>query len=77
MTQKDSQSAELDFCGQIVRLASSEVRLQLKLGDDGDRKLVVEVDEFTLARKVAKYVVRCPYRIPTQVGEEKILRRTG
>ena len=36
-----------------------------------------EVDEFTLARKVAKYVVRRPYRKPTQVGEEKILRRTG
>ena len=43
----------------------------------GERIKVVEADEFTLARKVAKYVVRCPYRIPTQVGEEKILRRTG
>ncbi len=40
-------------------------------------KISNEVDEFTLARKVAKYVVRCPYRKPTQVGEEKILRRTG
>ena len=35
-----------------------------------------EVDEFTLARKVAKYVDRNPYRKPTQVDEEKILRRT-
>ena len=40
-------------------------------------KISNEVDEFTLARKAAKYVSRCPYRIPTQVGEEKILRRTG
>ena len=40
-------------------------------------KISNEVDEFTLARKVAKYVVRSPYRIPTQVGEEKILRLTG
>ena len=35
-----------------------------------------EVDEFTLARKAAKYVDKCPYRKPTQVDEEKILRRT-
>ena len=34
-------------------------------------------DEFTLARKVAKYGLRCPYRKPTQVDEEKIPRRTG
>ena len=27
MTQEDSQSAEMDFCGQIVRLARSEVRV--------------------------------------------------
>ena len=36
-----------------------------------------EVHDFTLARKVAKYVKRDPYRKPTQVDEEKILRRTG
>ena len=35
-----------------------------------------EVDEFTLARKVAKYIKYDPYRKPTQVDEEKILRRT-
>ena len=36
-----------------------------------------EADEFTPARKAAKYVIRYPYRKPTQVDEEKILRRTG
>ena len=36
-----------------------------------------EADESTLARKVAKYVLRCPYRKPTQVDEKKIQRRTG
>ena len=35
-----------------------------------------EVDEFTLTRKVAKYSLDSPYRKPTQVDEEKILRRT-
>ena len=35
-----------------------------------------EDNEFMLARKVTKYVLRCPYRKPTQVDEEKILRRT-
>ena len=33
-------------------------------------------NEFTLARKVTKYVEESPYRKPTQVDEEKILRRT-
>ena len=33
-------------------------------------------NEFTLARKVTKYVLKSPYRKPTQVDEEKILRRT-
>ena len=36
-----------------------------------------EVVEFTLARKAAKEFCRCPYRKPTQVGEERILRRAG
>jgi hypothetical protein len=36
-----------------------------------------EVDEFTLARKVAKYVEWCPYRKPTQVDGKKIARRAG
>ena len=35
-----------------------------------------EADEFTLARKAANEYVRRPYRKPTQVGEERILRRT-
>ena len=35
-----------------------------------------EADEFTLARKAANEDVRRPYRKPTQVGEERILRRT-
>ena len=35
-----------------------------------------EADEFTLARKAANECKRRPYRKPTQVGEERILRRT-
>ena len=35
-----------------------------------------EAAEFTLARKAAT-LVRRPYRKPTQVGEERILRRAG
>ena len=50
---------------------------RVMLGDDGEWTYGNEVDEFTLARKAAKYGRRCPYRKPTQVGEEKILRRTG
>ena len=36
-----------------------------------------EVVEFTLARKAAKEYLWRPYRKPTQVGEERILRRAG
>ena len=34
----------------------------------------MEAVKFTLARKAAKKINRCPYRKPTQVGEERILR---
>ena len=34
----------------------------------------MEVTEFTLARKAAMEQERYPYRKPTQVGEERILR---
>ena len=37
----------------------------------------MEVAEFTLARKAAKECYWCLYRKPTQVGEERILRRAG
>ena len=39
VTQKDRQSARLVECVQAVRLVGSEVR-QLRLGCDGDRRLV-------------------------------------
>ena len=57
-------------------VARSEVRVSKAvalMGSEYSRK----VSESTLARKVAKYVLRCPYRKPTQVDEKKILRRTG
>ena len=57
-------------------MASSEVRLLKTIALMGSENSN-EVDESTLARKVAKYVRRCPYRKPTQVDEKKILRRTG
>jgi hypothetical protein len=34
----------------------------------------MEATEFTLARKAAMEIRRYPYRKPTQVGEERILR---
>ena len=34
----------------------------------------MEADESTLARKAAKKYTRYPYRKPTQVDEERILR---
>src|SRR5208337_691154 len=38
-------------------------------------KLSTEVADPTLARKTPSEDCRCPYRKPTQVGKERILRR--
>ena len=42
-----------------------------------ERSISSEACDFTLARKVAGLSKRRPYRNPTQVGEVRILRRTG
>ena len=36
-----------------------------------------ELSRITLTRKACEYCMRYPYRKPTQVDEERILRRTG
>ena len=57
-------------------VACSEVRMSKAIAlmsYENSRKL----GESTLARKAAKYVLRCPYRKPTQVGGKRIARRTG
>ena len=75
MTQEDSQATGVEIRGQGEVVASSEVRLleaiALMRSENSS-----EADESTLARKAAKYGIRCPYRKPTQVDEKKILRRT-
>ena len=42
---------------------------------DGERNLSSEVAEPKLSRKASNEGIWCPYRKPTQVGEERILRR--
>ena len=42
--------------GRLARLGRSEVRVSLRLSVSGERIKVVEVGEFTLARKVARSV---------------------
>ena len=42
---------------------------------DGDRKTSREEELFTLPRKTTSEMKRYPYRKPTQVGKERILRR--
>ena len=76
MTQEDSQTKIMEELGvgagwHIVKYVCRKALARTGV------KLSSEVDESTLARKVAKYVLRCPYRKPTQVDEKKILRRTG
>ena len=57
-------------------MADSEVRLLRTIALIWSEKSN-EANESTLARKAAKYGLRCPYRKPTQVDEKKILRRPG
>ena len=76
MTQEDSQSTRMEKRVQNEAEVCSEVRKLKTVALMGSEKSN-EADEFTLARKAAKYVLRCPYRKPTQVDEKKILRRTG
>ena len=47
----------------------------LILRGDGERNLSSELADPTLPRKASSEKCRCPYRKPTQVGEERILRR--
>ena len=62
----------MDKCGQALRPVLSEV-LSAKAGAQCGLTQSKEVGDFTLVRKAAK-CFRCPYRKPTQVDEEKILR---
>ena len=45
------------------------------LRDQSEHRMVHKVADATLPRKASKEWVGYPYRKPTQVGEEKILRR--
>ncbi len=75
VTQKDRQSVAMVDHVQAVRLLCSEVRTTKGWAVKG-KDYGQEAAEFTLARKAATDVRR-PYRKPTQVGEERILRRAG
>ena len=48
-----------------------------KLVPQGILKLSKELSRITLTRKVYESCIRYPYRKPTQVDEERILRRSG
>ena len=76
MTQEDSQTTGVEIRGQGEVVAGSKVRL-LKTIALMRSENSSEADESTLARKAAKYDIRCPYRKPTQVDGKKIPRRTG
>ena len=77
MTQKDSMSRVMVNSVSTARAMSSEVRSSYKPELKRERSKSSEACDFTLARKVAGLSKRRPYRNPTQVGEVRILRRTG
>ena len=72
MTQKDSQTALMEICGSgpvwdVVKYASCEALGQLGVKNSRE---VCDV----LRREKSYVLTRCPYRKPTQVDEERILR---
>ena len=75
MTQEDRVSA-LIGCARLssVGVVGRQIRSRITLRCDGERKYSTEVTDSTLSRKASSEDDRCPYRKPTQVGEERILR---
>ena len=52
-----------------------QIRRVATLRDAGESRKAQQVAEATLPRKASREIVGYPYRTPTQVGEENILRR--
>ena len=72
-TQEDRVSALLDMRVQAVRLEMRQIPFPFRLSCDGEGNIV---PKFLIPHCQEKPLVRirCPYRKPTQVGEERILR---
>jgi hypothetical protein len=64
-------------CVEAPSAVCSEVRIPVSMGRGRTEKISREANDFTLARKAAIECLWYPYRKPTQVGWERILRRTG
>ncbi len=74
-TQEDNLSREWKDRSKHKGVESRQNRF-LKLKCDGERNRSSEVSESILSRKAA-IVYMYPYRKPTQVDEERILRPAG
>ena len=75
----DAHTVEIPWPPKPIRYTGTqEHRLTPPMVEWGERerKTSSEAVDCTLTRK-AVYLVRCPYRKPTQVDEERILRPTG
>jgi hypothetical protein len=74
-TQEASQAHDwtcgLTHVGGSARQIRWVIFPEVRSRDPLDRK----ADDATLPRKASKEILGYPYRKPTQVGEEKILRR--
>ena len=73
-TQEAKQTSRLEEWGQAVSQDVSQMLTSGLTSCDGERNYSSEVADVTLPRKASKEHVNCPYRKPTQVGEERILR---
>ena len=58
-----------------VGRSTREIRLVIILRRYDEGRKARKVADATLPRKASKETIGYPYRKPTQVGEEKILRR--
>ena len=63
-------------CGfSVVGRSARQIRWVIILRGHGESRKAHEAGDATLPRKASKEWDGYPYRKPTQVGEEKILRR--
>ncbi len=69
--------ARLDVCGRLVEGDPWQIRDLVNL-ENGEEAWLrpCKLTDSKLSRKASKFIFGCPYRKPTQVDEERILRRT-
>ena len=74
-TQEAKRADDWTCRFRLVGRSARQIQWVIILRSHGEGRKVRKVADATLPRKSSKESIGYPYRKPTQVGEEKILRR--